>query len=255
MGSPLATTIKNGNQAWFRYNYDGYGEHNGGSNFDGIGVGRAWPIFTAERGMYSIAKSGTGNSGASYLAAIRTYATPEGFIPEQIWTPTTMLPGNWQVVTPPPVTVGTPTRSMAPLNWAMGEYISLLASIQAGKVVDIPSIVCARYSNCVLQPAAGQIGVTISVNATTQPGQYMYVTGNTDALGNWNTDLGLPVDSANYPVWNNTVNLPASGSVQYQYYRKNADSSVTWENLPGNGNRMLNVPPSGSTALNDTVGW
>ncbi|WP_459252237.1 carbohydrate-binding module family 20 domain-containing protein [Paraburkholderia sp. RL17-337-BIB-A] len=114
---------------------------------------------------------------------------------------------------------------------------------------------CARYSNCVIKPAAGQVGVTISVNAKTQPGQYMYVTGSTHALGNWNTDLGLPVDSANYPVWNNTVNLPASGSVQYKYYRKNADGSVTWENLPGNGNRMLNVPPSGSTALNDSVGW
>jgi glucoamylase len=251
----LATTIKSGNQAWFRYNYDGYGEHNDGNNFDGTGVGRAWPIFTAERGMYSIAKSGTGDSGASYLAAIKTYATPEGFISEQIWTPTTTLPGTWQVVTPSPFIVGTPTKSMAPLNWAMGEYISLLASIQAGQVIDIPSIVCARYSNCVIKPATGQVGVTISVNAKTQPGQYMYVTGSTDALGNWNTDLGLPVDSANYPVWTNTVNLPASGSVQYKYYRKNADGSVTWENLPGNGNRTLNVPPSGSTASNDTVGW
>lgn len=253
--SILATTIRNANQAWFRYNYDGYGEHNDGSAFDGTGVGRAWPIFTAERGMYSIAASGTGNSGAAYLAAIRTYATPEGFIPEQIWTPNTTLPGNWQVVTPTPFIVGTPTQSMAPLNWAMGEYISLLASIQAGQVVDIPSIVCARYSNCVMKPGAGQIGVTISVNANTQPGQYMYVTGNTDALGNWNTDLGLPVDSANYPVWNNTVNLPASSSIQYKYYCKNADGSVTWENLPGNGNRTLNVPASGSAALNDVVGW
>ncbi len=195
-----------------------------------------------------------GNSGAPYLAAIKTYATPEGFIPEQIWTPTTTLPDSWQVVTPPPFTFGTPTKSMAPLNWAMGEYISLLASTQAGKVVDIPSIVCARYSNCVIKPAAGQVGVTISVNAKTQPGQYMYVIGSTDALGNWNTDLGLPVDSANYLVWNNTVNLPASGSVQYKYYRKNAVGSVTWENLPGNGNRTQNVLPSGSTALNDTVG-
>lgn len=251
----LAMTVKDSNQAWFRYNFDGYGEHNDGSNFDGTGVGRAWPIFTAERGMYSIAKSGTGSSGASYLNAIRTYATPEGFIPEQIWTRTATLPGNWQVVTPPGSTAGAPTRSMAPLNWAMGEYICLLAAIQTGKVVDIPSIVCARYSNCVIEPATGQAGVTISVNAKTQPGQYMYVTGGTEALGNWNTDLGLPVDPASYPVWSNTVNLPAGSSVQYKYYRKNADGSVTWENLPGGGNRKLNAPASGSAALSDSVSW
>jgi glucoamylase len=58
-----------------------------------------------------------------------------------------------------------------------------------------------------------------------------------------------------FAVWSNTVNLPAGSSVQYKYYRKNADASVTWENLPGGGNRTLNVPASGGTALSDTVGW
>jgi len=251
----LATNMTDSNQARFRYNFDGYGEHNDGSDYNGTGVGRAWPIFTAERGMYSIASSGVGSSGTAYLNAIKTYATPEGLIPEQIWTNTTTLPGNWQVVTPPGYMVGTPTKSMAPLNWAMGEYISLLASIHAGRVVDIPSVVCARYSNCVIAPASGQAGVTINVKAATQPGQYMYVTGNTAALGNWNTNLGLPVDPANYPVWSNTVNLPASSSVQYKYYRKNADASVTWENLPGGGNRTMNLPASGGIVLNDSVGW
>ena len=251
----LATTIKDSNQAWFRYNFDGYGEHNDGSDFDGTGVGRDWPIFTAERGMYSIASTGIGASGSAYLAAIKTYATPEGFIPEQIWTQTKTLPGNWRVVTPPGYTAGVPTRSMAPLNWAMGEYISLLASIRAGRVVDIPSVVCARYSNCVIAPSSGEVGVTIGVDAATQPGQYMYITGSAVALGNWNTDLGLPVDPAAYPVWRNAVNLPAGGSLEYKYYRKNADGSVTWENLPGGGNRTLNLPASGGVTLNDTVSW
>lgn len=251
----LATTEPHASPAWFRYNSDGYGEHNDGSDFDGTGVGRAWPIFTAERGMYSIAKSGTGTSGTPYLNAIRTFATPEGFIPEQVWTQTATLPGNWQVVTPPAYALGAPTKSMAPLNWAMGEYISLLASIRAGKVVDIPSIVCARYSNCVIEPSSGQASVAIRVNAKTQPGQYVYVTGNADALGNWNTDLGLPVDPAAYPVWSNTVNLPSTSTIQYKYYRKNADGSVTWENLPGGSNRTLNTPSAGSATLSDAVNW
>jgi glucoamylase len=144
---------------------------------------------------------------------------------------------------------------MAPLNWAMGEYISLLASIQAGKIVDMPSIVCARYSNCVVPPVSGQVGVSVNVTANTQLGQYMYVTGNTAALGNWNTNLGLPVDPSSYPVWKNTVDLPASTAVQYKYYRKNADGSVTWESLPGGGNRSMTTPASGHLTLSDTVSW
>jgi glucoamylase len=137
----------------------------------------------------------------------------------------------------------------------LGEYISLVASIKAGRVVDVPTIVCARYGNCVSAPRANETGVTINVNAATQPGQYMYVTGNVDALGNWNTDLGLPVDPASYPTWRNSVNLPSGTSVQYKYYRKNADGTVTWENRAGGGNRLLTVPASGRVALNDTVGW
>jgi glucoamylase len=245
----------NGHPAWFRYNFDGYGEHNDGSDFDGTGVGRLWPIFTAERGMYTIASTGAGSNGTMYLNALKAYATPEGFIPEQVWPNTATLPGGWQVSTPASYAVGSPTKSMAPLNWAMGEYISLLASIQAGKIVDMPSIVCARYSNCVVPPVSGQVGVSVNVTANTQLGQYMYVTGNTAALGNWNTNLGLPVDPSSYPVWKNTVDLPASTAVQYKYYRKNADGSVTWESLPGGGNRSMTTPASGHLTLSDTVSW
>jgi hypothetical protein len=32
-----------------------------------------------------------------------------------------------------------------------------------------------------------------------------------------------------YPFWKNAVNLAAGSSLQYKYYRKNADGSVTWE--------------------------
>ena len=248
-------TVNGQDPAWFRYNFDGYGEHNDGSAFDGTGVGRLWPIFTAERGMYTIASTGLGANGNAYLSALRRFATPEGFIPEQIWSNNAQLPGNWQVGTPSPYVAGTPTKSMAPLNWAMGEYISLLASTQAGRIVDVPSVVCARYSNCVVPPAAGQAAAAINVTASTQYGQYVYVTGNTAALGNWNTDLGLPVDPSNYPVWKNTVNLPAGATVQYKYYRKNADGTVTWENYPGGGNRSVAMPASGTVTLNDAVSW
>jgi hypothetical protein len=31
-------------------------------------------------------------------------------------------------------------------------------------------------------------------------------------LGNWNTNLGIPLDSSTYPFWKNAVNLAAGSS-------------------------------------------
>jgi glucoamylase len=110
-----------------------------------------------------------------------------------------------------------------------------------------------------LTPGSGQVQVNVNVEAATQYGQYMYVTGNTGTLGNWNTNLGIPVDSSTYPLWKNAINLAASSSFQYKYYRKNSNGSVTWECYPGGGscnaNRPLLTPSSGIVNLNDTVSW
>ena len=251
----LKQTIAGKGDAWFRYNYDGYGERNDGGDFDGVsGRGRLWPIFTAERGMYEIARTRSGASGRPYLDAVKAFSTAEGFIPEQVWNNSASITG-WQTTTPAPYVPGTPTKSMAPLDWAMGEYISLVASIRAGALIDVPSIVCGRYFTCTVPPASGQVALTVNVTASTVTGQQVYVTGSVAALGGWRTDLGLPADPGSYPVWKTAVNLPASTAVQYKYYRKNGDGTVTWESLPGGGNRSLTTPASGSATLNDTVSW
>lgn len=251
----LKQTIPGKGDAWFRYNYDGYGEKNDGGNYDGTGRGRLWPIFTAERGMYEIARSGSGSVGIPYLTTIRAFSTPQGFLPEQIWNLSTTLSGDWVTTLPAGYVAGAPTKSMTPLNWAMGEYISLLASISAGRIVDILPEVCSRYAVCAVAPLAGQIAIAFSATATTVYGQQVYVTGNVPALGNWNTDLAIPLDASNYPVWRNALNLPSSTTVQYKYFRKNDDGSVTWEALPGGGNRSLVVPAAGTVSLNDFISW
>jgi glucoamylase len=255
------------NAAWFRYNFDGYGETNAGGPYNSSsGRGRLWPIFEAERGNYQIALTGTGSAGAPYLTALKAFSTPQGFLSEQIFNPSITLPGDtddpsgWTVTTPASSTPGAITGSMEPLNWAQGEYITLLADIAAGSVIDIPQAVCSRYYACSPPPGTGLAQVNINVNASTQYGQYVYVTGNTGALGNWNTNLGIPLDSSTYPFWKNAVNLAAGSSLQYKYYRKNADGSMTWECYPGlgncNANRSLTMPSStGTVTLNDTVSW
>jgi glucoamylase len=255
-----------GNPAWFRYNFDGYGESNSGGPYDGnSGRGRLWPIFDAERGNYQIAAKGDGSAGVPYLTALKKFSTPQGFIPEQIWNPSTTLPGDvddpsgWTETIAAGQTAGAITGSMEPLNWAQGEYISLFANIAAGRVIDIPAAVCARYSACIAPPGPGEAEVDVNVDASTQFGQYMYVTGDAAALGNWNPNLGLPVDPSTYPVWKNAINLPAGKSFAYKYYRKNPDGSVAWECYPGagncNGNRSSTAPASGVGSLNDTVSW
>jgi glucoamylase len=263
----IGETVGSNVTAWFRYNFDGYGETNDGGPFQNNvpGRGRLWPIFDAERGNYAIAASGSGSAGAPYLSALKALSTPQGFISEQVFSPPFTLPGDigdssgWVVADPPGQTAGSITGSMEPLNWAQGEYINLLADIAANKVLDIPQAVCSRYHACVLPPGPGQVEVDLNVDAITGRGQYMYVTGNTGALGNWNTNLGLPVDSSSYPVWKNSINLAASGAIQYKYYRKNPDGRVTWECYPGNGdcsgNRSLTLPSSGQVPLVDNVSW
>src|SRR5690606_12558869 len=146
------------------------------------GRGRLWPILTAERGLYEIARRGDGAAGAPYLAMLRAFATPEGFIPEQVWTLDAHREG-WDVVTPPPFVPGTPTDSIAPLGWAMGEYVSLLASVRAGALVDVPLAVCRRYDACAPPPRAGELRATLDVRANLAPGERLYVSGNTPSPG------------------------------------------------------------------------
>ena len=207
--------------------------------------------------MYEIAYSGMGSSGTSYLNALRNFDNVQGFISEQVWNNTTNFAG-WQVTLPAGHTAGTPTKSVAPLNWAMGEYINLLTSIHLNQIAGRADVVCDRYDACALAIPSGQAQVTYNANATTAPGQAVYVTGNTALLGNWDTGLAVPVNTESnlYPIWRNRINLPAATAIQYKYFRKNTDGSVTWENLPGGGNRSMTTPANGGTfTRNDPVVW
>jgi glucoamylase len=127
----LEETI-NGNHYWHRYNHDGYGEHADGSDYDGSGIGQLWPILSGERGIFTVA---AGADADQYLTAMMAAANGSGLIPEQVW-------GN---DAPAGYTPGTATKSMNPLNWAMGEYITLLFSIGEHKIADVVPITSQRY--------------------------------------------------------------------------------------------------------------
>ncbi len=101
------------------------------------------------------------------------------------------------------------------------------------------------------------IPVTISVNnaSPTNPGDNIYLTGNTIELSNWASTAAGAVGAmlttpTTYPNWWLTVSLPAGKVIQFKAIKIAANGTVTWEN---GANHSYTVPASGVGTVN--VGW
>ncbi|MEI8718515.1 glucan 1,4-alpha-glucosidase [Mesorhizobium sp. ISC11] len=121
---------------WYRYNGDGYGEHEDGAPFDGTGQGRPWPLLAGERAHYEVA-AGRREKAASLLAALEGSAGPGGLLPEQVWDGADMPERE--------LLHGRPSGSAMPLVWAHSEHIKLLRSLRDGAVFDMPPQGVKRY--------------------------------------------------------------------------------------------------------------
>ncbi|GAC1648903.1 MAG: glucan 1,4-alpha-glucosidase [Herpetosiphon sp.] len=122
--------------AWYRYNDDGYGEHEDGTPFDGTGVGRLWPLFTGERAHYELA-AGRESEARRLRDVMASFANEGGMLPEQIWDATD-VPARELVR-------GRPSGSAMPLVWAHAEYIKLCRSLRDHRVFDMPPQTVQRY--------------------------------------------------------------------------------------------------------------
>ncbi len=120
--------------AWRRYLDDGYGEHDDGHAYDGIGRGRAWPLLTGERGHYEIVR---GQDPLPYIEAMARMASPGGMLPEQIW--------DAAAVPRRRLSIGRPTGSAMPLAWTHAEYLKLIVSRALGHPFGRPEAVWRRY--------------------------------------------------------------------------------------------------------------
>jgi glycosidase len=99
------------------------------------------------------------------------------------------------------------------------------------------------------------IPVTLTVNnaAPTNPGDYIFLTGNTVELGNWGTTFDTavgPMLAPNYPNWFLNASLPAGAQIQFKFIKIAANGTVTWEN---GSNHQYTVPSSGTGFVN--VNW
>jgi glucoamylase len=122
--------------SWYRYNGDGYGEHEDGSPFDGTGVGRPWPLLAGERAHYELAAGRSVNAEALLLVLERSTGSSR-LIPEQIWD-TKDIPER-------ELFAGKASGSACPLVWAHAEYIKLRRSLADGKIFDQPQQTIERY--------------------------------------------------------------------------------------------------------------
>lgn len=122
--------------AWYRYNRDGYGEHEDGSPFDGTGIGRPWPLLAGERAHYELA-AGRAPSAEALLGVMENSTGASRLIPEQVW--------DKKDIPERELFAGKGSGSACPLVWAHSEYIKLRRSLADGRIFDQPAQTVERY--------------------------------------------------------------------------------------------------------------
>ena len=121
---------------WYRYNDDGYGEHEDGQPFDGTGIGQGWPLLTGERAHYELAAGNIEEANRLRLALER-FSNEGDMLPEQVWTR--------EDIPALELFRGRPSGSAMPLVWAHAEYIKLRRSLHDGRIFDMPHVTAQRY--------------------------------------------------------------------------------------------------------------
>lgn len=134
----IRVETKNGS-AWYRYNWDAYGERGDGSGYDGrSGKGRPWPLLTGERGEYELAFGNTA-AARSRVTAMMAFANEGRMIPEQIWDKENIAPSE--------LYFGVGTGSATPLAWSMAQFIRLVMNVKHRRNLETPRAVVSRFQN------------------------------------------------------------------------------------------------------------
>ncbi|HEU4698539.1 MAG TPA: glycoside hydrolase family 15 protein, partial [Gemmatimonadales bacterium] len=133
--SLLRTETRTG-PVWHRYNGDGYGEPEDGAPFEGVGIGRGWPLLAGERAHYELA-AGRRDAARALLEVMCRQASDGGMLPEQVWDAADVPQRG--------LYNGRPSGSAMPLVWAHAEYVKLVRSLADGRVFDCPPHPVRRY--------------------------------------------------------------------------------------------------------------
>lgn len=210
--------------AWYRYNGDGYGEHADGSAYDGVGIGRPWPLLTGERAHYEIA-AGRLDVAADLLETYGRFANDGGLLPEQVWDQAD-IPRR-------ALFRGEPSGSAMPLVWAHAEYVKLRHSLTDGAVFDMPPQPVVRYQHdhqgtrfhCWRfdrRVSAMPAGLILRIEFRAAATLHWSTDGWTTTQDTPTRDTGLGIHLVDLP----TGNLPAGSHVDFTMRWTDADQ---WE--------------------------
>jgi glucoamylase len=130
---------------WHRYNGDGYGEHADGGPFNGMGIGRAWPLLTGERAHYELA-AGRVAEAERLLVALESFSSDGKLIPEQVWDAAD-IPGRELFHV-------RPSGSAMPLAWAHAEQPEITAFARGWSCLRYATAAAGALSSCRNQVAA-----------------------------------------------------------------------------------------------------
>jgi glucoamylase len=154
-----------------RYNGDGYGDcelpvFNDCSvtgepwATDDEGTGHPWPVLSGENAEYQVL-AGDPAAATADLDFMLNSASGIGLVPEQVWNypdvPASPY-GSDPATASIGFTDGQADGSAAPLTWAQAQLLRLIADMAAGRLLEQPSIVAARYSGG--GPATAPLSVT-----------------------------------------------------------------------------------------------
>jgi len=211
----LAVELPQG-PCWYRYNGDGYGEHEDGSPFDGNGIGRPWPLLAGERAHYALAAGHPDEAMALLTVMEGSTIGQSRSLPEQVWDAADI----------PALELfrGKPSGSACPLVWAHSEYIKLLRSIRDGKIFDQPPQTVQRY--LVEKRQRSIFGWRLNNKTRTIPrGKVLRIVLISPATVHWSIDgwktsqdtrtrdSGLGIHTLDLP----TASLPAGGQAAFTF--------------------------------------
>jgi glucoamylase len=117
-------------------------------------------------------------------------------------------------------------------SWGASNHTAVSGSCQSGSVIGTytPAVHAGAPDNA----TSCTVLVTFNLNATTFFGENMYMIGNTSELGNFNSNDALAGSATNYtaerPLWNFVVELPAGVGIGYRYLRLEPNGTYIAEN-------------------------
>jgi glucoamylase len=211
--------------AWYRYNGDGYGEHEDGSPFDGSGIGRPWPLLAGERAHYELA-AGRLDSADALLCVLENSTGATRLIPEQVW--------DAKDIPERELFIGKASGSACPLVWAHSEYIKLRRSLADCKIFDQPTVTVERYLN--KKQSAEFFNWRFNNKPRSMPcGKKLRILLMDAAMVHWSTDTWQNAHDSDSEEsgWNlqhvdlPTENLPSGRQILFTFYWKDCGR---WEN-------------------------